>query len=222
MEQVLDIYERPYDPKYPVVCFDERPCQLLGEVIMPIPMKPGRVQRQDYEYMRNGTCVVLMAVEPLAGYRVAHVTEQRAKKDYAEFMKKLATWYPDAKKIVLVQDNLNTHNPSSFYENFPAAEAFALAQRFEMVYTPKKASWLNMAEIELSALSKQCLDRRISEINTLATEVNSWAKRRNRLEAGISWNFTKNDARKKLSRFYDTINNKVYKAPAFQIIFPHI
>ncbi len=207
MEQVLDIYERPYDPKYPVVCFDERPCQLLGNVLLPIPMKAGRVERQDYEYKRNGTCVVLMAVEPLAGYRMAKVTERRAKQDYAEFMKNLAASYPDAKKIVLVQDNLNTHNPSSFYETFPAAEAFALSQRFEMVYTPKKASWLNMAEIELSALSKQCLDRRISEINTLATEVNSWAKRRNRLEAGISWNFTKSDARKKLSRFYDTINN---------------
>jgi hypothetical protein len=207
MEQVLDIYERPYDSDYPVVCFDERPCQLLGDILMPIPMKPGRVQRQDYEYERNGTCVVLMAIEPLAGYRVAKVTEQRAKKDYAEFMKTLAASYPDAKKIVLVQDNLNTHNPSSFYETFPAAEAFALSQRFEMVYTPKKASWLNMAEIELSALSKQCLDRRISAIDTLATEVNSWAKRRNRLEAGISWNFTKNDARKKLSRLYDTINN---------------
>ena len=207
MEQVLDIYERPYDPKYPVICFDERPCQLLGDILMPIPMKPGRVERQDYEYERNGTCVVLMAVEPLAGYRVAKVTAQRAKKDYAEFMKSLAASYPDAKKIVLVQDNLNTHNPSSFYETFPATEAFALAQRFEMVYTPKKASWLNMAEIDLSALSKQCLDRRISEIDTLAAEVSSWARRRNRLEAGISWNFTKNDARKKLSRFYDTINN---------------
>lgn len=207
MEQILDIYERSYDPEYPVVCFDERPCQLLGDVLMPIPMKPGRVQRQDYEYERNGTCAVLMAVEPLGAYRIANVTAQRAKKDYAAFMKNLAESYPDAKKIVLVQDNLNTHNPSSFYETFPAAEAFALAQRFEMVYTPKKASWLNMAEIELSALSKQCLDRRIAEMVTLAAEVNSWIKRRNRLKAGISWNFTKNDARNKLSRLYDTISN---------------
>ena len=207
MEQVLDIYERSYDAEYPVVCFDERPCQLLGDVLMPIPMKPGRVQRQNYEYERNGTCAVLMAVEPLGGYRIANVTAQRAKKDYAAFMKNLAGSYPDAKKIVLVQDNLNTHNPSSFYETFPAAEAFALAQRFEMVYTPKKASWLNMAEIELSALSKQCLDRHIAEMKTLAAEVNSWTKRRNRLKAGISWNFTKNDARNKLSRLYDTISN---------------
>ena len=205
MEQVLDIYERPYDPEYPVVCFDERPCQLLSDVLVPIPMKPGRVERQDYHYKRNGTCVVLMAVEPLAGRRVVNVTEQKTKKDYAEFMKALAASYPDAAKIILVQDNLNTHNPSSFYETFPAAEAFALSQRFEMVYTPKKASWLNMAEIDLSALSKQCLDRRIAEIQTLAVEVCSWTKRRNRLKSGISWNFTKNDARKKLNRFYETI-----------------
>ena len=207
MEQVLDIYERPYDPDYPVVCFDERPCQLLGDVLMPIPMKPGRVERQDYEYKRNGTCVVLMAVEPLAGRRVITVTERRTKKDYAEFMKALAASYPEAEKIVLVQDNLNTHNPSSFYEAFPAAEAFALAQRFEMAYTPKKASWLNMAEIELSALSKQCLDRRIADMKTLAAQVGSWTKKRNRLKAGISWNFTKSDARNKLSRHYNTINN---------------
>lgn len=207
MEHVLDIYERPYDLDYPVVCFDERPCQLLGNVLMPIPMKPGRVELEDYHYKRNGTCVVLMAVEPLAGRRVVNVTEQKTKKDYAEFMKALAASYPDAAKIVLVQDNLNTHNPSSFYEAFPAAEAFALAERFEMVYTPKKASWLNMAEIELSALSKQCLDRRIAEMQTLAVEVGSWTKRRNRLKAAICWNFTKNDARKKLNRFYDTIKN---------------
>lgn len=207
MEYVLDIYERPYDPNYPVVCFDERPCQLLGDVLMPIPMKPGRVERQDYHYKRNGTCVVLMAVEPLAGRRIVNVREQKTKKDYAEFMKALAASYPDAAKIVLIQDNLNTHNPSSFYEAFPAAEAFALAQRFEMVYTPKKASWLNMAEIELSALSKQCLDRRIAEMRTLTSEVNRWTKRRNALKVAIHWNFTKSKAREKLSRFYNTINN---------------
>ena len=163
MEQVLNTYEQPYDRRRPVVCFDERPCQLRGDVLMPIPIKPGRVECQDYHYKRNGTCVVLMAVEPLAGHRVVKVTERKTKKDYAEFMKSLASHYPDAQKIVLVQDNLNTHNPSSFYEVFDAPEAFALSQRFEMVYTPKKASWLNMAEIELSALSKQCLDRRIDQ-----------------------------------------------------------
>ncbi len=207
MEQVLDIYERPCDSQFPVVCFDERPCQLLGDVLMPIPMKPGRVQCQDYHYKRNGTCVVLMAVEPLAGRRIVRVTERKTKKDYAGFMKALAASYPKAEKIILVQDNLNTHNPSSFYEAFPANEAFALAQRFEMVYTPKKASWLNMAEIELSALSKQCLDRRISEMNALSSQVMIWTKRRNHLKIDINWNFTKNDARNKFNRFYDTITN---------------
>ena len=207
MEHVLDMYERPYDTRRPVVCFDERPCQLLGNVLMPIPMKPGRVEREDYHYKRNGTCVVLMAVEPLTGHRLVKVTRHKTKKDYAQFMKALSASYPKAERIVLVQDNLNTHNPSSFYESFPAAEAFALTQRFEMVYTPKKASWLNMAEIELSALSKQCLDRRIAERGTLASEVKSWTKRRNDLKVSIRWNFTKNKARKKFNRFYNAINN---------------
>ena len=203
----MDTYEQPYDPQRPVVCFDERPCQLLGDVLMPIPMKPGGVLRQDYHYERHGTCVVLMAVEPLAGRRMVKVTEQKTKKDYAQFMKDLASRYPDADKIVLVQDNLNTHNPSSFYEVFTAPEAFALSQRFEMVYTPKKASWLNMAEIELSALSKQCLDRRIADIRTLAREVMTWCAKRNRLWVKITWQFTKNKARQKLSRLYDSIQN---------------
>ena len=207
MEQVLDIYEQPCDPQRPVVCFDERPCQLLGDVLMPIPMKSGRVERQDYHYKRNGTCAVLMAVEPLAGKRIVKVTERKTKKDYAKFMKGLAAHYPDADKIILVQDNLNTHNPSSFYEVFDAPEAFALSQRFEMVYTPKKASWLNMAEIELSALSKQCLDRRIAEMRILDQEVTAWSKRRNRLQTKITWQFTKNDAREKLDKHYQTIRN---------------
>jgi hypothetical protein len=207
MEQVLNVYEQLYDHRRPVVCFDERPCQLLGDVLMPIPMKPGRIERQDYHYTRNGTCNVLMAVEPLAGHRVVKVTEQRTKKDYAEFMKNLAAQYPDAEKIILVQDNLNTHNASSFYEVFDAPEAFALSQRFEMIYTPKKASWLNMAEIELSALSKQCLDRRIDKQPVLAKEVLTWSGKRNRLEIKIAWHFTKNKARVKLVKAYDTIKN---------------
>lgn len=207
MEQVLDIYERPYNSLEPVICFDERPCQLLGNVFQPIAMKPGRVERQDYHYKRHGTCAVLMAVEPLAGYRIVKVTEQRTKKDYAEFMRNLALSYPKAEKIILVQDNLNTHNPSSFYEVFEAPEAFALSERFKMIYTPKKASWLNMAEIELSALSKQCLDRRISNRRILTKEVLAWAKRRNRLGATITWQFTKNDARKKLDSHYQNIRN---------------
>lgn len=207
MEQVLDIYERAYDPKRPVVCFDERPCQLLSDVLMPIPMKPGRVERRDYHYKRHGTCAVLMAVEPLAGQRFVDVTKQKTKKDYAEFMKSLADRYPQADKIVLVQDNLNTHNPSSFYEVFNATEAFALSQRFEMVYTPKKASWLNMAEIELSALSKQCLDRRIAKIRTMTSQVKAWVKRRNRFKTKIRWSFTKNNARDKFETFYNDVKN---------------
>ena len=207
MEQVLDIYEQPYDPFRPVVCFDERPCQLLGDVLMSIPMKPGRIERQDYHYERHGTCVVLMAVEPLAGHRVVNITEQKTKKDYAEFMKDLAAHYPKADKIVLVQDNLNTHNPSSFYEVFDAPEAFALSQRFQMVYTPKKASWLNMAEIELSALSKQCLDRRIDQRDILAKEVLTWSAKRNCLQTKITWHFTKTKAREKLNKSYNTIKN---------------
>jgi len=207
MEQVLDIYEKTYDPLRPVVCFDERPCQLIGDVLMPIPMKPRHVERQDYHYKRNGTAVVLMAVEPLAGRRIVRITKRKTKKDYAKFMKEVASHYPDTDKIILVQDNFSTHNPSSFYEVFDAPEAFALSQRFEIAYTPKKASWLNMAEIELSALSKQCLDRRIAEIQTLSSQVNSWTKRRNRLKVAIRWNFTKNNARDKLNRFYDTIRN---------------
>jgi hypothetical protein len=207
MEQVLDIYEQPYDPRRPVVCFDERPCQLLGDVLMPLPMKPGCIERQDYHYQRHGTAVVLMAVEPLAGHRIVKVTEQKTKEDYAEFMKDLASYYANADKIILVQDNLNTHNPSSFYEVFDAPEAFALSQRFKMAYTPKKASWLNMAEIELSALSKQCLDRRIAQRRILAKEVTAWVAKRNRLQTKITWHFTKSKAREKLNRAYETIKN---------------
>ena len=207
MERVLDIYERPYDPKRPVVCFDERPCQLLGDVMIPMPMKPGACQRQDYHYERNGTCVVLMALEPQAGQRFAEVREQKTKKDYAQFMKKLAEQYPEAEKIILVQDNLNTHTPASFYETFPAQEAFALSQRFEMIYTPKKASWLNMAEIEFSALSKQCLDRRISKITILAQETNAWIQSRNRQKTTVDWQFTKTNARDKFQNFYRTVTN---------------
>ncbi len=209
MEQVLDVYERPYDPKRPVICFDERPCQLIGDILVPIPMKPGKVQREDYHYERNGTCCVLMAVEPLAGRRTAKVTKQKTKRDYAQFMKDLAQKHRDAEKIILVQDNLNTHNPSSFYESFSAQEAFELSQRFEMIYTPKKGSWLNMAEIELSVLSKQCLDRRIADQETLAAEVLPWSQRRNRNKALITWNFSKNNARKKLERHYSLVRKLI-------------
>jgi transposase len=207
MEQVLDVYEQEYDLKRPVLCFDERPCQLIGDVLVPIPIKPGQPKREDYHYQRNGTCVVLLAVEPLSGRRIVDVREQKTKKDYAIFMQRVAQEYRHAEKIVLIQDNLNTHNPSSFYENLNAQEAFELTQRFELVYTPKKASWLNMAEIEFSALSKQCLDRRISQMSSLAKEVYAWIRERNRIKVTIHWQFTKNKARDKFQRFYEHIRN---------------
>lgn len=205
MEQVLDCYEKPYNPAYPVICFDERPCQLIEDVMKPMPIQEGKPKREDYHYKRNGTATVLAAVEPLIGKRIVEVREQKTKKDYAEFMIEVSKQYPKAKKIILIQDNLNTHNPSSFYENMPAKEAFALSQRFEMIYTPKKASWLNMAEIEFSALSKQCLDRRIGDLKVLMTEVNAWAKKRNKNKIKINWQFTKNNARGKFERFYEKI-----------------
>lgn len=207
MEQVLDIYEQPYNSKRPVVCFDERPCQLIGDVLAPLPMKPGQIERQDYHYQRKGTCVILMAFEPLAGKRIIEIRERKTKRDYAEFMKRVEADYWEAEKIVVVQDNLNTHNPSSFYETFFAQEAFDLSQRFEMVYTPKRASWLNMVEIEMSIFAKQCLDRRIGDITTLAKEVSALAEERNHKGATVTWQFTKNDAREKLNRFYRTIKH---------------
>jgi DDE superfamily endonuclease len=205
MEKVLDYYERSYDENYPVVCFDERPCQLIEDVLQPIPVKEGHPKREDYHYNRNGTATVLSAIEPLTGNRLVEVKQQKTKKDYAEFMKELTKQYPKANKIILIQDNLNTHNPSSFYENYPVKEAFILSQRFEMIYTPKKASWLNMAEIEFSALSKQCLNRRIGNLKTLKKEVNAWSKKRNRNKIKINWQFTKNNAREKFKRFYNSI-----------------
>jgi hypothetical protein len=153
MEDVLDLYEQPYDPKHPVICFDERPCQLIGDAIVPIPIKPGSPKKEHYEYIRNGTCCVFLAFEPRAGKRVTYVSERRTKVDYADFMKMLALRYPEAETILLVQDNLNTHTAGSFYEALPPEMAFELARRFEFRHTPKKGSWLNMAEIELSALS---------------------------------------------------------------------
>lgn len=207
MENVLNLYEQTYNPEYPVICFDERPCQLIEDVLTPVPVEPGKARREDYHYKRNGTCNVLMAIEPLAGTRVAEVTVQRTKKEYADFFKSLESHYSDAKKIIVIQDNLNTHTPSSFYENLPIEEAFFLMNRFQMVYTPKKASWLNMAEIEFSALSKQCLDRRIGDLMTLAFEVETWVKKRNSNKTKIHWQFTNDKARDKFSRHYNMCKN---------------
>jgi hypothetical protein len=200
MEDVLDLYEQPHDERWPVVCIDERPCQLIGEVITPLPMKPGEVQRSDYEYVRNGVATLFVAVEPLTGKRLLKVTSRRTKQDYAEFMREVSQAWSAAERICLVQDNLNTHTPGSFYEAFSAEEAFALAECFEMHYTPKKASWLNMAEIEISAIARQCLDRRIATEERLAREIASYSAQRQGVT--LRWRFTKNDARQKLARHY--------------------
>lgn len=207
MEKVLEIYDRKYDPEFPVVCFDERPCQLIEDIVTPTKTEPGREKREDYHYKRNGTCVVLMAIEPLTGKRVVDVTLQKTKVDYSNFMKKVSAAYPSSKKIILLQDNLNTHNPSSFYENMLAQEAFELTSRFDMNYTPKRASWLNMAEIEFSALSKQCLDRRIGEFSKLKSEVTQWTKQRDDAQVKIHWQFTNAKAREKFKKHYDSITN---------------
>lgn len=207
MEKVLDVYERRYSLRNPVLCFDERPCQLIEDVLLPVSMKPGRQKREDYEYKRNGTCCVLMVIEPKTGKRIVEVSRRRAKADYARFMCQVANEYSQAERITLVQDNLNTHNPSSFYENLLAEEAFLLTQRFDMVYTPKHASWLNMVEIEFSALSKQCLDRRIGDIKTMSKEVGAWVRERNRDGVKINWQFSKNAAREKFQEKYIDIIN---------------
>lgn len=180
MEDVLHQYQLPSDPQRPLLCFDERPCFLIDDVGGLLPMSPGKAKRYHYEYQKNGSCCVVLAVEPHTGFRYVEVRERRTAQDYAEFMQTLlAQPYPEVESIRLVQDNLNTHTPGSFYEVLPPTEAFALAQRFEPHYTPKKGSWLNMAEIEFAALSKQCLDRRIPALATLRSEGLAWAKRRN-------------------------------------------
>jgi hypothetical protein len=207
MENILHLYKLPYAPKRPVICFDERPCQLIEDVLVPLPMEPGKTKREDYHYKRNGVCTVFIAFEPLTGQRFVQVRQRRTKKDYAGFMRQLAeSHYPSAERIVLVQDNLNTHSPGSFYEAFRPEEAFALAQRFEMHYTPIKASWLNMVEIELSVLSKQCLDRRIGDIETLEREVLTWARQRSDQQATVQWQFTQVKARDKFKKFYPELS----------------
>ena len=202
MEQILALYALPYSEHYPVVCFDERPCFLIGESVTGLEMKAGAPARQHYAYEKNGSCALLMAIEPLTGQRLAEVFAQRTKHEYALFMKELAAQYPEAKKIRVVQDNLNTHSVSAFYESFSAGEAFALSQRFEFYYTPKKASWLNMIEIEFSALSKQCLSRRIATKAELTKEVLSLVKERAEKAIKIEWQFSIESARQKLNRHY--------------------
>lgn len=203
MEDVLDLYEEPYDPVKPLVCLDERPCQLLGEVFTPVPVKPGRKRREDYEYVREGHCALFMLFEPLQQFRHVEVRPQRTARDYADMLKLLADEiYPDALKIRVVQDNLNTHSPAALYQRFDPEEARRLTQRFEFHYTPIHASWLNMAEIELSVISRQCLQRRIDSLEKLASEAQAWAKDRNARKQGVTWCFTTKDARRKLERLY--------------------
>jgi hypothetical protein len=203
MEDVLDLYARPYDPKRPVVCFDEQPRQLIAEVRTPVPMVPGRPQRVDYEYRRAGTANLFLAFEPLAGWRHLEVTVQRTAGDFARQMKALVeVHYPEAEVIAVVLDNLSTHSPAALYRTFRPEEALRLLKRLEFHDTPKHGSWLNMAELEFSILGRQCLDRRLPDRDSLAREVAAWQRRRNRERATAQWRFTLADARTRMCRLY--------------------
>jgi len=206
MEDVLEVYTRPYDPERPQVCLDECSKQLVAETRSPLPAGPGQAERFDCEYERCGTANLFMLFEPLAGKRHVEVTERRTAVDFAHVVRDLAdVHYPAAKKIVLVMDNLNTHRPASLYQAFAPEEARRLVERLEIHYTPKHGSWLDMAEIELSALATQCLDRRIADVETLASEVAAWQTRRNEDGSSVDWRFKTEDARIKLKRLYPSI-----------------
>jgi DDE superfamily endonuclease len=208
MEDVLEVYHRPFDEKRPQVCLDEASKQLVGEIVQPIPAQPGQPERFDYEYVRNGTANLFMISEPLAGWRHVMVTERRTAKDFAEVLRWLAEdVYKEAEKIVLVMDNLNTHKLASLYEAFEPERARRLAERFEVHHTPKHGSWLNVAEIELSVLSRQCLDRRIESTDELWKELEAWEVERNDRQVGVNWRFTTADARIKLKRLYPAVQN---------------
>ena len=206
MEDVLDVYKRPYDPKYPMICLDETSKQLIEETRSPIPASPGQELCFDYEYKRNGVANLFMMFEPLAGKRYVKVTERRTKIDWAQCVRELVDErYPQAERIVMVMDNLNTHTPASLYEAFDAAESKRIADKLEIHYTPKHGSWLDMAEIELGILSRQCLARRIPEMEQLKSEVAAWEISRNNAEAKVNWQFTTADARIKLKKLYPSI-----------------
>src|SRR5215208_6968460 len=205
MEDVLGVYTRPYDPRRPQVCLDETSRQLLGEVTPSLPPAPGRPVREDYEYVRQGVCNLFLVTEPLAGWRQVMVSDRRTRIDWAHCIRDLVdVHYPAAERIVLVQDNLNTHTPASLYEAFAPAEAKRLADKLELHYTPKHGSWLNMAEIELAMLAQQCLDRRLADRATLGRDVLAWPAARNRAGGGVNWPFTTEDARIKLRHLYPT------------------
>lgn len=208
MERLLWLYALPLDPRFPVVCFDERPCFLIGHTVAPLALQAGSVMKEHYEYAKLGSCALLAAIEPKTGKRVVRVEDHRRKRDYAMFLRELAAQYPLANKIRLVQDNLNTHNLSALYETFPAAEAFGLSQRFEFYQTPKKASWLNMIEIELSAIARQCLARRIATKAELECEVVALAQEREAQAITIDWQFSIEAARTKLNRHYEAVHTE--------------
>jgi hypothetical protein len=206
MEDVLELYQQPYDAKRPLVCMDETTKQLLSEVNEPLPARPGLPERFDYEYKREGVANLFMFFEPFQGHRHVKVTDHRTRRDWAEAMRELSDiGYPEAEKIIVVLDNLNTHGPASFYEAFPPEEAWRLANRFEFHFTPKHGSWLNVAEIELSVLSRQCLDRRLADKDLLAQEVRAWEEERNAQVVKVHWRFTTADARIKLAHLYPKI-----------------
>jgi hypothetical protein len=206
MEDILDLYAQPYDEKYPVICMDEKPYQLLYEVMEPVPMKPGSCAKTDYQYERNGTCSIFMFCEPLGGWRHVYARARRTKVDWAHEVDELLTiHYPDADKIKLVMDNLNTHCISSLYEAFDPQKARELARRLEIHYTPKHGSWLNIAEIELSALSRQCLKERVGDIDKLNDDLIIWQVDRNYAQKGVDWQFSNDDARIKLKHLYPVI-----------------
>ena len=203
MEDVLDLYAEPYAPKRPLVCLDEKSIQLIAETRKPLPMEPGQPERFDYEYRRNGTRNLFVFFQPLAGWRHVKVTERRTKIDFAHCMKELVdVYFPEAEVIRVVQDNLNTHTPATLYEAFEPAEAKRILERLEFHYTPKHGSWLNMVEIEIATLKKQCLDRRIPDEDTLRHEIAAWEAPRNKRRATVDWRFTTADARIKLKRLY--------------------
>jgi DDE superfamily endonuclease len=206
MEDVLDLYNEPYNPKRPVICFDETPYQLVEEVRQPLPPEPNQPERYDFEYKRNGNVNLFAFFQPLAGWRHIEVTQRRTKVDFAKQMKYLVDVYcPDAEVIRLVVDNLNIHNPAALYEVFEPQEARRIVQKLEFHYTPKHASWLNQVEIELSVLSRQCLERRIGDRETLELEITSWEKQRNQQRASVNWRFQTTDARRKMERLYPTV-----------------
>ena len=206
MESLLTLYNRPYEPTEPVVCFDERPCFLVGDTVVPLPMTGGNSKREHYEYEKFGSCVLMIAVDPNAGWRFARVFRQRRKKEYAQFLKELMDHYwthrPEVRRVHLVQDNLNTHHAGSFYEQFDAETAHALQQFYRFHFTPKGASWLNMVEIELSVIIRQCLSRRIADQDTLEREVMALVRERNEKQVPIRWQFSVDTAREKLNRHY--------------------